>query len=82
MATQTETREEELKRVKDCLDYVNQNPGKAPYLWERETIEDARRLGLLPKLAPMIGCNARDDAETTYWENRIMERQEASGMYD
>ncbi len=74
---------DDIERVKNCLAWIDANPNKAPYAWIYGVQEEARSLGLLPKLAPRIGCNCPDDGgRTAFYESAILARQEASGMYD
>ncbi len=77
----TETKAQAIERVKTCLAYIDANPGKAPWYWTSGVLDEARSLGLIPPLAPRIGCNMPTE-KTRFYEGAILARQERSGMYD
>ena len=56
----TTTTADDIKRVQECLDYIKANPVPkrlAEIDWRRGVEEEARELGILPKLKTRLGCN-------------------------
>ena len=49
----------DVERVKACLAFIAANPYEVRAEWRLEVLTEARKLGLLPALKPVVGCNCR-----------------------
>ena len=67
----------DVERIQACLDFLKSNPHEVRTEWRLEVQREARTLGLLPPLKPVIGQNCPPPGSPIrFYENAILERQE------
>lgn len=49
----------DIARVRECLEYMRNNPSKITTGWRLSVEDEARQLGLLPPLKPSVGRYCR-----------------------